>query len=105
MKVATIVCVALLLLSPMAFGHEHHSSIEKQTAIIHASGTIKAIAENGESVRIFHDPITLLGWGAMNMPFEVKNHDLLKDFSLGDKVEFDFVHESSGDTLVGITKR
>jgi Cu/Ag efflux protein CusF len=41
----------------------------------------------------------------MNMPFEVKNHDLLKGLSIGDNVDFDFVQESSGDTLVGITKQ
>jgi Cu(I)/Ag(I) efflux system protein CusF len=105
MKVSTMIGIALLSLNPMAFGHEHHSTLEKQTMIIHATGTIKAIADTQERIRIFHNPITLLGWGAMNMPFEVKNHDLLKGLSIGDNVDFDFVQESSGDTLVGITKR
>jgi Cu/Ag efflux protein CusF len=76
--------------------------IAEQT--IHASGTVKSIAENHESLRIFHDPISALKWPAMNMEFTVKDHDLIHSLEVGDRVKFEFISSESGNMIVKIGK-
>jgi Cu/Ag efflux protein CusF len=98
---------AFLAFPLFSMGDEHHnhagaSVLAVQT--IHASGTVKSIAENHESIRIFHDPIPALKWSAMNMEFTVKDHDLIHALEVGDKVKFEFIPGDSGNMIVKIGK-
>jgi Cu/Ag efflux protein CusF len=84
--------------------HDHQKSAVIAEQTIHASGTVKSIAENHESLRIFHDPISALKWPAMNMEFTVKDHDLIHSLEVGDRVKFEFISSESGNMIVKIGK-
>ncbi|MDP3464324.1 MAG: copper-binding protein [Sulfuricurvum sp.] len=103
------VCYALLVFVTIssAMGDEHHdhsspATVTEQT--VHASGTVKSIADNHESVRIFHDPIPVLKWPSMNMQFEVIDHDLTHPLEVGDRVNFEFVQKEGKNIIVKINK-
>lgn len=83
-------------------GHSTSATISRQA--IEATGTVKSIASNHESIRIFHDPIPSLKWPAMNMEFTVKDHDLTHALEVGDKVKFEFIPSESGNVIVKIAK-
>jgi Cu/Ag efflux protein CusF len=90
-------------------GHEGHGVASATTSgvegkAIAATGTVKSIAANHESIRIFHDPIPALKWPAMNMEFTVKDHDLTHALEVGDKVKFEFIPGESGNIIVKIGK-
>ena len=110
-KFLRTLCVVLVTMSPMIWGmdmgenHNHPKEIVMSEHTIHASGTIKAIAENHESVRIFHDPIPALKWPAMNMPFEVIDHELTHPLSVGDRVDFEFIQKEGKNIIVRIKKQ
>ena len=104
---SSLFLTSLLALPLFSMGDEHHDHqksavIAEQT--IHASGTVKSIAENHESLRIFHDPISALKWPAMNMEFTVKDHDLIHSLEVGDRVKFEFISSESGNMIVKIGK-
>lgn len=91
-----------------AMGDEHHSHQEHSVVsekTIHATGTVKALSENHESLRIFHNPIPELKWPAMNMPFDVIDHELTHPLSVGDKVEFDFIQKEGKNIIVRMKKQ
>ncbi|HQS67903.1 MAG TPA: copper-binding protein [Sulfuricurvum sp.] len=86
--------------------HDHSSSSNVvSTATIHASGTVKQIADNHESLQIFHDPISALKWPAMNMPFEVVDHELTHPLKVGDKVDFEFIQKDGKNVIVRMKKQ
>ena len=108
MKFSSVILVLSLSLSPlMGMGDEHrdHSSSETVTSkTIHASGTVKSIAANHESLRIFHDPIPELKWPAMNMQFEVIDHELTHPLEVGDRVIFEFVQKDGKYIIIKMAK-
>ena len=83
--------------------HQQHSMVSEKT--IHASGTVKSLAPNHESLRIFHDPIPELKWPAMNMPFEVIDHELTHPLEVGDRVNFEFVQKEGKHIIVRMKKQ
>ncbi|MBD3799340.1 copper-binding protein [Sulfuricurvum sp.] len=83
--------------------HRQYSMASEQT--IHASGTVKSLAPNHESLHIFHDPIPELKWPAMNMPFEVIDHELTHPLEVGDKVNFEFIQKEGKRIIVRIKKQ
>lgn len=86
--------------------HDHSSSSTTvSTATIHASGTVKSIADNHESLQIFHDSIPALKWPAMNMPFEVIDHELTHPLEVGDKVNFEFIQKDGKNIIVRMKKQ
>ena len=85
--------------------HEHTQTPIPATQTIHASGTVKSMADNHESLRIFHDPISSLGWPSMNMPFEVVDHELIHSLQVGDKVNFEFIQKEGKSIIVRIKKQ
>ena len=98
---------AFLVIPLFSMGDEHQdhrSSAIVPAQTIHASGTVKSIAQNHESLRIFHDPIPELKWPAMNMPFDVIDHDLTHSLQAGDKVQFDFIQKEGRNIIIKITK-
>ncbi|MDP3291738.1 MAG: copper-binding protein, partial [Sulfuricurvum sp.] len=70
MKIISLAVLAIFSLSPlMGMGDEHQNHISSSTITeqtFHSSGTVKSIAQNLESIRIFHNPIPELKWPAMN---------------------------------------
>ncbi len=108
MKIISLAVLAVLSLSPlMGMGDEHRdhasgSTLTEQT--IHASGTVKQISQNHESIRIFHDPIPELKWPSMNMQFEVIDHELTHPLEVGDRVNFEFVQKEGKNIIVKMAK-
>jgi len=105
---SSVILTSLLVLPLFSMGDEHHEHqksavIAEQT--IHASGTVKSIADNHESLRIFHNPIPSLGWPSMNMPFEVVDHELTHPLEVGDKVDFEFIQKEDKNIIVRIHKK
>lgn len=101
----SLICLVGFALPPSVMGDEHHDHsliVTEQT--LHASGTVKSIADNHESLRIFHDPIPALKWPAMNMQFEVMNHDLTHPLEVGDRVDFEFVQKEGKNIIVKMSK-
>jgi len=83
--------------------HPSNAAVSEQT--IHASGMVKSIADNHESIRIFHDPIPSLGWPSMNMPFEVVDHGLTHSLEVGDRVDFEFIQKEGKNSIVRMHKK
>lgn len=111
-KIMNAVYVTALAISPsvwgMDMGSENHSHpkntvVSEQT--IHASGTVKSIAENHESIRIFHNPIPELRWSAMVMPFDVIDHELTHPLEAGDRVDFEFIQKDGKNIIVQMKKQ
>lgn len=103
----TLVCVAGLVspVSVVAMGDEYHdrqATVVEQT--ISASGTVKSIASDHMSLRIFHNPISALNWPAMNMPFDVADPELVSSLRVGDKINFDFVQKEGSNVIVKIRR-
>jgi len=105
---SSFVLTSLLVLPLFSMGDEHHDHqksavVAEQT--IHASGTVKSIADNHESLRIFHNPIPSLGWPSMNMPFDVVDHELTHPLQVGDKVDFEFIQKEDKNIIVRMHKK
>lgn len=110
-KFLSAVCAALVTVTPMVWGmdmgenHSHPKNTVVSENTIHASGTIKAIADNHESVRIFHNPIPELRWSSMVMPFDVIDHELTHPLSVGDRVDFEFIQKDGKNVIVRMKKQ
>lgn len=111
MRLISSLIISALFMSTSAFamGDEHSShgnstsTVTSQKAI-EATGTVKSIAANHESIRIFHDPIPALKWPAMNMEFKVKDHDLTHTLEVGEKVKFSFLRQGFDNLIIKIEK-
>lgn len=66
----------------------------------HAVGIVKKVDKAGSRVTIAHGPVASLHWPAMTMSFVVKDKQLFDTLIEGKKVEFDFVQEGGGSTIV-----
>jgi Cu/Ag efflux protein CusF len=92
----------------MKMGHKQHnhssSSTTVSTVTIHASGTVKSISQDHTMIRIFHDPIPELKWPAMNMEFEVIDHDLTHPLESGDRVKFEFIQKDGKNVIMKMSK-
>ncbi|MEW5832512.1 MAG: copper-binding protein [Campylobacterota bacterium] len=85
--------------------HEHHDSVKTDVRQVYsASGKIKSIAENGESVRIFHDPVPALKWPAMNMKFEFSEGVSERSFKKDETVRFDFIEKEGRYIITKISR-
>jgi len=104
---SSLLLTVLLVLPLFSMGDEHHEHAGTSipaAQTIHASGIVKSIADNHESLRIFHDPIPSLGWPSMNMPFEVVDHELTHSLEIGDKVNFEFIQKEGKNIITRIGK-
>lgn len=110
-KILSTVCFAALAVSSSVWGmdmgenHSHPKNTVMSEQTIHASGTIKSISENHESVRIFHNPIPELGWSSMTMPFDVIDHELTHPLEVGDRVNFEFIQKEGKNVIVRMKKQ
>jgi Cu/Ag efflux protein CusF len=107
-----LIAVALLVF-PFAVSAMGTESYEDNTCaypaqanqqVYRATGKIKSIAEDHMSVRIFHDPIPELKWPAMNMTFDVIDHDLTHSLEVGDTVRFEFIQKEGKQIITKISK-
>jgi Cu(I)/Ag(I) efflux system periplasmic protein CusF len=110
-RILSAVCAAFVTISPMIWGmdmgenHAHPKSTAVSENTVHASGTVKAIAEDHGSVRIFHNPIPELRWSSMVMPFDVIDHELTHPLSVGDRVDFEFIQKDGKNIIVRMKKQ
>jgi Cu(I)/Ag(I) efflux system protein CusF len=110
-KFLSIVYIGILAVSPMALGmdmgenHSNPKSTVEYEQTIHASGIVKSIADNHESLHILHDPIPALKWPSMNMPFEVIDHELTHPLNVGDRVKFEFIQKDGKNVIVRMKKQ
>lgn len=108
-KFLSAVCFAALAIGSSAWGmemehaHSQTNTVAEQT--IHASGTVKSIADNHESIRIFHNPIPELQWPSMVMTFDVIDHELTHPLENGDKVNFEFIRKDGKYVIVRMKKQ
>lgn len=108
-KIISAVCFGALAIGSGAWGmemehsHSQTSTVTEQT--IHATGTVKSIADNHESIRIFHDPIPELRWPSMVMSFDVIDHELTHPLESGDKVNFEFIRKDGKNIIVRMKKQ
>lgn len=112
MRTTSLFIASLLSFSPFLFGmgdepHDAHTdapSVDVSSHMYKGTGKIKSIAEDHRSLRIFHDPIPELKWPAMNMRFEVADHDLTYPLEVGDTVRFEFIRKEGKDIITKIFK-
>lgn len=67
-----------------------------------AVGVVKAIDTKAGTVTVAHGPVPSLNWDAMTMTFDVKDKGLLKKFTQGKKVEFEFVEQGENYVVTGV---
>lgn len=74
----------------------------KQGATHKAVGVVKEIDPKAGMVTFAHEPVKSLNWPAMTMGFAVKDKALLDKLAVGKKVEFEFVKEGKGYTVMSV---
>jgi Cu/Ag efflux protein CusF len=96
-KIAIALAAALLLgTAPDLMAGKHVENIPTYTA----TGIIKKVEPNAARVTLHHDPIAVLGWPSMTMPFAVKDRKVLAAVKPEQRVEFDFVQAPSGAPII-----
>lgn len=106
-RLAFLLAAVITVMSASLSAHDHISEVGAANATIEtvtATGTVKSIAQDYMSLHIFHDPIPALKWPAMNMPFEVRDHELTHPLKTGDRVSFEFIREDGKNIIVKINK-
>ena len=98
MKRIVIALVAALLLgsAPDLLAGKHEAPAVTHTA----TGIVKKVEPGAARVTLHHDPIAVLGWPAMTMPFSVKDRKILASVKPEQKVEFDFVQAPGGAPVI-----
>ena len=66
------------------------------------TGVVKSVDAQKGTVTLAHGPIKSLDWPSMTMRFSAKDKKMLEAIKPGDKVEFEFVQESSKNTITSI---
>ena len=99
MKRIVIALAAALLLgsAPDLMAGKH----QEPPLVTHtATGVVKKIEPNAARLTLHHDPIGVLGWPSMTMPFSVKDKKILASVRPEQKVEFDFVQAPGGAPVI-----
>ncbi len=100
-------CVPFFLYGRGDEAHNHSShavAAESTQQMYSGSGKVKSIADDHMSLRIFHDPIPELKWPAMNMKFDVVDHDLTHPLEVGDTIRFEFYQKDGKQIITKIAK-
>lgn len=84
-----ILMVCLAIFATLAQAAEHK-----------ASGTVDAVNTGDRSVKISHGPIRSMGMGAMTMVFKVADPSMIMDMKKGQKINFVFETNSSGEFVI-----
>ncbi len=104
----------LIVFAPAIFagqGHGGHLQAQSQTQQEKAQslarsflavGIVKKVDAGNGIVTIHHQPVAALMWPSMTMPFTVSNRALLERFSVGEKVEFEFLKDEQRVIIIGI---
>ena len=74
---------------------------QAQPLVTHtATGIVKKVEPGSARVTLHHDPIAVLGWPSMTMPFSVKDRKILSSVRPEQKIEFDFVQAPGGAPVI-----
>ncbi len=65
-------------------------------------GVVKAIDPTKGTITLQHQPIASIHWPAMTMAFKVASPDLLKNVSVGEKVQFGLRPAGMNSTVTSI---
>ena len=65
-----------------------------------ATGIVKKVEPGTARITLHHDPIAVLGWPSMTMPFNVKDRKVLASVRPDQKVVFDFVQAPGGAPVI-----
>lgn len=99
--------------------HERHDAMTKtepqapsvaekpmaqSAAAITATGIVQSIDKANGKVKLFHDPITALGWSKMATFFRLKDVALADQVKEGDAVQFSLEKSPSGYVISGFKK-
>jgi Cu(I)/Ag(I) efflux system protein CusF len=110
-KIFSIMCFIALTLSSTVWGQnlsdEHHSYPNLTVMFdspIDASGIVKSIADDNESISIHHDAIPAIRWSSMVMPFKVIDHELIHYLEIGDRIDFQFIRKDGKNIIVKVEK-
>jgi len=96
-RIVIVLAAALLLgTAPDLMAAKPVESVPTYTA----TGIIKKVEPNAARVTLHHDPIAVLGWPSMTMPFAVKDRKVLASVRAEQRVEFDFVQAPSGAPVI-----
>ncbi len=76
---------------------------DKMTGKVHhATGIVKKMDASAGQVTISHGPINSIPWPPMTMTFAVKDKQMLRQVTAGEKIDFDLVQ--SGKDQYTVTK-
>jgi Cu(I)/Ag(I) efflux system protein CusF len=96
-KIVIALAAALLAASaPDLMAGKHEAPPVTHTA----TGVIKKVEPGTARVTLRHDPIAVLGWPSMTMPFVVKDRKILAAVKPEQRVEFDFVQAPGGAPII-----
>ncbi|MDP1550922.1 MAG: copper-binding protein [Nitrosomonas sp.] len=73
--------------------------------LIFARGVVLQVDQSNATIKINHDPITVLNWSRMTMSFRLKERSLVAKIKEGDVVEFLLEKESSDYIIVKLSKQ
>lgn len=108
MKWFIFLFMLIIGITPFSLNAQEHThemaSVNTEQKSVTANGMVKSITQDRMSLRIFHDPIPALKWPAMNMAFEVMDHDLTHSISVGDRVNFEFIQKAGKNIIIKISK-
>lgn len=69
---------------------------------ITGKGVVVSENKSGGSIILKHEAIPAIGWGAMTMPFKVKDKMLLDHVQKGDKVQFTLEQQGKDYVITSI---
>ena len=78
-------------------------SVDGKSSATHAAtGTVKNVDPNSETVTLDHGAVPTLKWPAMTMGFKVRDKAVLDKLQPGKKVEFEFVQQGKDYVITGV---
>ncbi len=68
----------------------------------HVTGVVKKVDTKAGVITVQHEPVPSMKWGAMTMDFQVQDKMLRDKFTVGQKVNFDFVQGPKGYVVTAV---
>jgi Cu(I)/Ag(I) efflux system protein CusF len=110
MRLLPLAMAAAMIVLPMTATHAQTSpdltKANKPAAsdgVTHkATGVVKSVDRNKNTVTLAHGTVPSLNWPAMTMSFTVKNKALLDKLLVGRKVEFEFTQQGKDYVITSV---
>ena len=98
-----IVVAAATVLAVAVAGSPFAANKHEESPVTHtATGVIKKIEPAIGRITLHHEPIAVLGWPSMTMPFNVKDRKILATLKPEQRVEFEFIQQGSAPIITSI---